>query len=160
MTERKEVVMADDAERDDAMQALADVRDQQGFVAQRFATLRRLYLVTGLVMGAAAAILAVGNTVVVVVAMIVYMIGVIYTLGTPTWVGVVPRDGVRSAGQVFLGAFVLLAIFALALVGQQLRLWWLYVAAGVIALVTANVVGRWRLATIRRGIVDGAGDPR
>jgi hypothetical protein len=160
MMEREEVLMADDVEPDQARQALADMRDQQDFVAQRFAKLRRLHLVIGLAMGVAAGTLAVENKVVLVVAVIVYMIGVVYTLGTPTWIGVVPRDDARSAAQVGLGAFALLGVLSLAAIGASLRFWWLCVAAGAISVAAVIVVGRWRLTAIRRRIVDGAGDAR
>jgi hypothetical protein len=150
--------MVDHIDQEEAATALAGIQQQRAFVAARFATFRWLHPVVGLVMGLAAASLAFRNMFVLITAVIIYLVGLPYALGTPSRAGVLPRESSRYVAQIFLGSMALMAILALALTGQQFGLWWLSVASGVLAAIAVIGLGRRRLATLRRDVVGESAD--
>jgi len=139
----------------EAAEALAVIRQERLAAAERLGATGPPAVVAAVVMGVATAALAVHSTVVVAVSTVVFMIGLLVVFGTSARAGMVPRDSLRSAARVFLGAMALLGLFAVGLTGQQFGLRWLSVAAGVLVLVAALCVVRWWRGGLRRELLTG-----
>jgi hypothetical protein len=139
----------------EAAEALAVIRQERLAAAERLGATGPLAVAAAVVMGVATAALAVHSTVVAAVSTVVFMIGLLFVFGTSARAGMVPRDSLRSAARVFLGAMALLALFAVGLTGQQFGLRWLSIVAGVLSLVAALGVARWWRGGLRRELLTG-----
>lgn len=146
--------MTGNDEQSDAAEAWAVIQRDRVAVIERLSARSRAQSLIAVVMGAATASLAIGNTVVLTVATVVYIVGLLLVFGTPARVGMVPRDSRRSVAQVFLGAMALLGVFAVGLTGPQFGLWWLSVLAGVLVIVVVAGVVRWRRNALRRELLE------
>ncbi len=127
-----------------AAAALADVEAQQNAVSQRIGAEIWPPPALGLVLGVLAASLAWRNVVLFVVVTVLYLASLLWLVGTPARLGVVPRNGRRSLAATLVACVFAMGTPQLAMTGP----WWTAIAAGAFATVFVPLFGRWRRAQL------------
>lgn len=133
----------------DAATALAEIERQQRFAAERLGCCRCWYPVLGSLLGAAVASLVWHNTVLFLVVVTLFLAAPLPLLGTPTRLGIVPREDRRQNVVMiwFCCGFLFIAPW-LAWLGP----WWVPIVVGVFTSGFVILFGWWRLSTIRANL--------